>query len=151
MHQLFLQDSRVRAVGEIGLDFYWDDCPPDIQHKAFRDQLHLARQLEKPVVIHSRNATEATLEVLEGEGFQDYPLLWHCFGGNRDEALRIVNNGWHISIPGPVSYPANEALREAVAAVPPDKLWLATDFPYLAPRAFGGPAHAPPYAAFRPH
>lgn len=148
MRDAFAADPRLRAVGEIGLDFYWDDCPPDVQRQAFLDQLHMARDLGKPVVIHSRDATEATLEVLESNGFKDFPLLWHCFGGNADEARRIVGNGWHISIPGPVSYPANTALREALHAIPPDRLLLETDCPYLAPLEWRGKRNEPAFTVF---
>ena len=138
MRQAFADEPRLRAVGEIGLDFYWDDCPKELQYQAFLQQLDLARELAKPVVIHCRNAEEETLALLEGRGFADYPLLWHCFGGAPALARRIVRNGWHISIPGPVSYPANAALREAVAVIPDDCLLLETDSPYLPPVPFRG-------------
>ena len=148
MRTAFAQDARLRAVGEIGLDFFWDDCPPDAQRKAFVEQLHLARELDKPVVIHSRDAAEATLEILEAEGFQNYPLMWHCFGGDAALAARLVDNGWHISIPGPVSYPANAALREAVRVIPLHRLLLETDCPYLAPLEWRGRRNEPAFTVF---
>ena len=148
MREIFAADGRLRAVGEIGLDFYWDDCPPDVQRAAFVDQLALARELALPVVIHSRNATEATLEILEAQGFRDYPLLWHCFGGSVEEALHLVNNGWHVSIPGPVSYPANTDLREAAAAIPLARLLLETDCPYLSPLEWRGRRNEPAFTVF---
>ena len=144
----FAGDGRLRAVGEIGLDFYWDDCPREIQYQALHDQLQLARELEKPVVIHCRNAEAETLTTLEARGFAGYPLLWHCFGGDADMARRIIRNGWHISIPGPVSYPANKAVREALAVIPDDRLLLETDSPYLSPVPWRGKRNEPAFTVF---
>ena len=145
---IFASDSRVRAVGEIGLDFHWDDCPKEIQMAAFKAQLDLARELEKPVVLHCREAEAECLTILEANGFVDYPLLWHCFGGNADLASRIVRNGWHISLPGPVTYPANNNLREAAAVIPLERLLLETDAPYLAPVPWRGTRNEPAYTVF---
>ncbi len=151
MHKHFLDDARLRAVGEIGLDFYWDDCPKDIQLEIFVAQLNLARELDKPVLIHSRDATDATIALLEKEGFVDYPLLWHCFGGNVAELKRIVHNGWYVSIPGAVTYPKNEELRAASAITPLDKLMLETDCPYLAPQEWRGQRNEPALTVFTAH
>ncbi len=148
MIRAFAADSRLRAVGEIGLDFYWKDCPPEVQIPAFIDQLHLAREVKKPVVIHSRDAYDETLDILRAEGFFGYPLLWHCFGGTRDQALRLVDAGWHLSLPGPVTFPANTALREALAVIPKDRLLVETDCPYLAPMPYRGKRNEPAYAVF---
>ncbi|HZF60288.1 MAG TPA: TatD family hydrolase [Desulfovibrio sp.] len=148
MRAAFAEDSRLKAVGEIGLDFYWPDCPKEIQYQALRDQLALARAVERPVVIHCREAEDETLMTLEAEGFAGYPLLWHCFGQGPETARRILRNGWHISIPGPVTYKANEALREAVALIPADRLLLETDAPYLAPLPWRGKRNEPSYTVF---
>ena len=148
IREAFAVDDRLRAVGEIGLDFYWDDCPKEIQYQVLHDQLQLARELEKPVVIHCRNAEAETLMTLEARGFVGYPLLWHCFGGDADMARRIIRNGWHISIPGPVSYPANKAVREALAVIPDDRLLLETDSPYLSPVPLRGNRNEPAFTVF---
>lgn len=141
-------EPRLRAVGEIGLDFHWDDCPRELQYEAFAAQLDLARELSLPVVIHCRDAEKECLMMLESRHFQEYPLLWHCFGGGPDLARRILRNGWHISIPGPVSYPANSALREAVALIPDDRLLLETDAPYLSPVPWRGTRNESAYTVF---
>ena len=141
-------EPRLRAIGEIGLDFHWDDCPREIQYQAFAAQLDLARELALPVVIHCRDAENECLMTLESRNFQGYPLLWHCFGGGPDLARRILHNGWHISIPGPVSYPANSALREAVALIPEDRLLLETDAPYLSPVPWRGTRNESAYTVF---
>ncbi len=143
--ELFLRDTRLKALGEIGLDFYWDDCPRDVQLEAFVKLLHLARKLNKPIIIHSRDATEATIAVLEKEGFKDYPLVWHCFGGDSKDVKRINYNGWYVSVPGPVSYPKNEELRAAVREIPLDKIMLETDSPYLTPQEWRGKRNEPAY------
>ena len=143
MRKAVALDARIRAIGEIGLDFYWQDCPPDIQREAFRKQLALARQLNLPVVVHCRDAEADTFATLEALGFSGFPLLWHCFGGDCAMADRIIGNGWHLSVPGPVTFPANFALREAVAHVPADRLLVETDCPYLAPMPLRGKRNEP--------
>ena len=143
MRQAIQADARIRAIGEIGLDFYWKDCPPDVQKAVFIDQLAFARELSLPVVVHCRDAESDTFALLEGEGFIDYPLLWHCFGGNTAMAERIIRNGWHISVPGPVTFPANQALRDAVASIPLERLLVETDCPYLSPMPLRGKRNEP--------
>ena len=148
MQEAFEHDDRLKAVGEIGLDFFWDDCPKEIQYAAFTAQLALARRLERPVLIHCREAAAECLTLLESQGFAGYPLLWHCFGGDSAMAQRILNNGWHISIPGTVTYPANSAVREAVKSIPADRLLLETDAPYLAAVPWRGKTNQPAYTVF---
>ena len=148
MRAAFQAEPRLRAVGEIGLDYHCQDCPRELQFQAFGEQLELARDLALPVVIHCREAEDDCLTLLEARGFAGYPLLWHCFGGGPELARRIVGNGWHISIPGPVSYPANTALREAVAAIPAERLLLETDAPYLSPVPWRGKRNEPAYTVF---
>lgn len=144
----FRADSRIRAVGEIGLDFHWGDCPRELQMDAFARQLQMARKLGAPVVLHCREAEAECLALLEGGGFKDYPLLWHCFGGDASLARRIIRNGWHISLPGPLTYPANSRLREAAAVIPGKRLLLETDCPYLAPMPWRGTRNEPAYVVF---
>jgi TatD DNase family protein len=148
IRRAFARQTRLKAVGEIGLDYYWKDCPRELQIAAFIAQLHLARELDKPVALHCREAEEETFSILESQGFKGYPLLWHCFGGGLKQARRILSNGWHISIPGPLTYKSNEELRQAVAAIPADKLLLETDCPYLSPMPWRGTRNEPAYTVF---
>ena len=141
-------DARVRAIGEIGLDFFRDYCTPETQERAFRSLLRLAREVELPVVIHSRDATKTTLAVLEEEKFKGYPLLWHCFGGDTTLMEHIVRQGWRLSIPGPVGYPGNKELREVVRNIPLERLLLETDAPYLAPLEWRGKRNEPAFTVF---
>ena len=144
----FATEPRLRAVGEIGLDFHWQDCPRELQFKAFTEQLDLARELDVPVVIHCREAEDECLMTLEARGFAGYPLLWHCFGGGPALARRILDNGWHISVPGPATYPANAELRQAAATIPADRLLLETDSPYLSPIPWRGKRNEPALTVF---
>lgn len=148
IEKIFSEDARVRAVGEIGLDYHWDDCPKEIQMQVFGQQLEMAKKIGKPVVIHCREAEEDCLTILESRGFSGYPLLWHCFGGDKTLAKRILHNGWHISIPGPVTYRANKNLREALAVIPQDRLLLETDCPYLSPVPWRGQTNQPAFIVF---
>ena len=148
MRRIFEGNPRLKAVGEIGLDYYWDNQPHDLQERVFRAQLKLARELGRPVVIHCREAVDDTLRILLDEGFSGRPLLWHCFGQGADLAETILEHGWHISIPGPVTFPANAALREAVKIIPDNRLHLETDCPYLAPEPWRGRRNEPAFTAF---
>ncbi|SHN51119.1 TatD family hydrolase [Desulfovibrio litoralis] len=145
MKKIFLEEPRLKAVGEIGLDYYWKDCPQDIQHKVFKEQLLLAKELNKPVVIHSRDAFEDTVDILLDLGFSQYPLLWHCFGGNIAQAEKLLAQGWDISVPGVFTYPKNIELRETVKHIPLDRLHLESDCPFLAPQKYRGKRNEPAY------
>ncbi len=148
MRRHFEQEPRLKAVGEIGLDFYWDDVPHNVQVEAFVRQLHMARELNKPVVIHSRDAHERTLEILEAEGFRDYPVLWHCYGGDSRFAATLVDNGWYISVPGPVTFNKNLETQAAIATVPLNRLVVETDCPYLTPEPWRGKRNHPALVVF---
>jgi TatD DNase family protein len=133
--------SDVVAVGEIGLDYFRDYAPRDLQRQVFAAQLELASELGKPVVVHSRAADEETAELLAG--FRGNVIL-HCFSS---PALLPValERGYYVSFAGNVTYPKAEELRTAAAAVPPDRLLAETDCPYLAPQAVRGRRNEPAY------
>lgn len=137
------KDTRIRCIGEIGLDYYWKEVAPELQKKVFIALLRLAKQCDLPVAIHCRDALDDTLAILEAEEFIQRPLLWHCFGGDVALACKLVDYGWHISVPGTVTYPANTALREAVAAIPLDRLMVETDCPFLSPVPLRGKRNEP--------
>lgn len=148
MRRAFQADPRLKAVGEIGLDYYWDKHPRELQAEAFRAQLALARELGLPPVIHCRDAFEDTLALLAADGWSGRKLLWHCFGGDADQARAVLAHGWHVSIPGPVSYGANEALRQAVELIPLDRLLIETDCPYLSAEPWRGKRNHPALVGF---
>lgn len=137
--------NEVVAFGEIGLDYYWKDVPPEIQDRAFRKQLELARKLDLPVVIHCRDAWSDTLEVISEAG-HGLTGVFHCFGGKVEEARRALDLGWYLSFAGNVTYPKAEELREAAQVVPSDRLLLETDSPFLAPQQVRGKRNEPAFA-----
>jgi TatD DNase family protein len=148
MREAFTADTRLRAVGEIGLDYYYDFSPREDQQRWFRRQLSLARELDQRVVIHCRDAEDDCLAMLDQAGFSGRPLLWHCFGLGPDWARLITQRGWHISVPGTVTYAKSEALRLAVKTIPADRLLLETDCPYLSAEPYRGKTNEPALLGF---
>jgi TatD DNase family protein len=142
------EDDRIKAVGEIGLDYYRDCAPRNLQQDAFQAQLELARDLDLPVVIHSRDAEEDTLRILDRAGYAQRPLLWHCFGGGPDLAAEILSRGWRISIPGTVTYSKATGIQEAVRTIPRSRMVLETDCPFLAPEPYRGKRNEPAMTIF---
>jgi TatD DNase family protein len=143
IRNLALSSSRVVAIGEIGLDFYRDRSPRADQERIFRSFLRMARELDKPVIIHDRDAHRQVLDCLRGEGTLRGVL--HCFSGDAVMAAEAVAMGLYISIPGTITYPANEALREVVRAVSIDRMLVETDCPYLSPVPHRGKRNEPAY------
>jgi len=129
-------DARCVAVGETGLDYYRDRAPREAQLCAFRFHIALARELDKALVIHTRDAADDTLRVLESEA-EGLRLVLHCF--SMPERLEeCIAAGWWISFAGNVTYPANEELASAAERVPAERLLVETDAPYLAPKSHRG-------------
>ena len=123
---------KVVAIGEIGLDYYWEQNPPrEIQRQAFRAQLALARELDLPVIVHDREAHGDTLDILEE--FPQARGVLHCFSGSPEMARTLAERGWYFGFDGPVTYKNARKSLEAAAAVPRDRLLLETDSPYLSP------------------
>jgi TatD DNase family protein len=137
----------VRAVGEIGLDYHYDFAPRHVQHAVFRVQLKVARARRLPVVIHTREAEADTLAILAEDDGVHTTGVFHCFSGDADSAVRAMPTGYYFSIPGIVSFPKAEALREAVRTIPLDRLLVETDSPYLAPTPFRGRRNEPALVA----
>jgi TatD DNase family protein len=126
------RDPKCRAIGETGFDFYWDKTPRGDQERAFAAQIAIARDTGKPLVIHTRDADDATISTLTREA-DGVTVILHCFSmpGRIDECLA---NGWVISYAGNVTYPKAQALAATAARVPLDRLLVETDAPYLTPQ-----------------
>lgn len=133
------------AIGEIGLDYHYDFSPRAAQQAVFRAQLRLARQRALPVVIHTREADEDTYRILDEESAGDLRGVFHCFTGTAAAAARALATGFHLSIPGIVTFPKADALREASRTIPADRLLIETDSPYLAPVPHRGQRNEPAY------
>jgi TatD DNase family protein len=135
---------KVVAIGEIGLDYYRDLSPRDLQRKAFADQLDLAARLGLPVVIHNRESTDDLLGILRAARRQHRGVI-HSFLGDRASAERFLDLGLHLGVGGPLTYPKNDVLREAVRCLPVQRILLETDCPYLTPVPYRGRRNEPAY------
>lgn len=124
-------DPTVVALGEMGLDYYHHFAPVDRQRNVFEFQLELAAELNRPIVIHARDATEDTLAILRG--FPSVRAVFHCFTGDADEARKILDAGYLLGFTGAATFKKSDAIREAIALVPMDRILIETDAPYLTP------------------
>jgi TatD DNase family protein len=144
--ETFLSREKVVAVGETGIDLYWDDSYFDDQVAAFEAHVDLAKKYEKALVIHTRNSLNETLEILERVGPPERPIF-HCWSGDPDQVRRAVDIGAFISFAGNVSFKSAQGLREAACEVPRDRLLVETDSPFLTPVPHRGKTNEPAYVA----
>jgi TatD DNase family protein len=135
-------DPRVVAVGETGLDYYWDRTEPVDQQRHFRRHIDLAKQVGKPLMIHDRNAHEDVLRILREEGAPDQ-VVFHAFSGDAAMAQECVHAGYVLSFPGVITFKNAPGLREAAAATPLEHLLVETDAPFLTPHPLRGRPNAP--------
>jgi TatD DNase family protein len=131
------------AIGEIGLDYHYDLSPREVQREMFRAQIRLARDLDLPVVVHTREADADTIAILQDEGGGEVRGVFHCFAGNLDLASAGLDLGFAVSFAGIVTFPNATELRSVAAAVPTDRLLIETDCPYLAPAPHRGRRNEP--------
>jgi TatD DNase family protein len=129
----YSKDERVVAIGEIGLDYYWDEPDHDTQKKWFIRQLALAREVKKPVIIHSRDAAKDTYDIMVSENAKDIGGIVHCYSYSAEMALDYVKMGFYIGIGGVVTFKNGRKLKEVVEAIPIESIVLETDSPYLSP------------------
>lgn len=134
---------KVVAIGEIGLDYYRDHSPRDVQRAVFKAQLELAREIGLPVIIHDRDAHEDILSILRETRASEIGGVLHCFSGNRQLAKACIELGFFLSFAGPITYPKNEELRDVVRMVPTEHLLVETDCPYLSPQGHRGKRNEP--------
>ncbi|MFI5176962.1 MAG: TatD family hydrolase [Vicinamibacterales bacterium] len=138
-----IEATSALAVGEIGLDYHYDFSPRDVQREVFAAHVSLAVSLDKPVVIHTREATADTMAVLRDAGAGRVRGVMHCFSGTTEEAKRALDLGFFVSFAGILTFPKAGALRETAAFVPRDRLLLETDAPFLAPVPHRGQRNEP--------
>jgi len=142
------KDEKVLAIGEIGLDFYRNRSPRDVQMKVFREQIHLAQELDLPIVIHDRDAHRETVKILNEEKRGDYKGIFHCFSGDYDMARKCLDMGFYLSISTTVTYRNNYRLQEIARRVPLERLVVETDAPFLTPEPYRGKRNEPSYVRF---
>ncbi len=141
-------DEKVKAYGEIGLDFFRNLSPRDVQLKRFREQIGLAKQLGLPIVVHDREAHRETLEMLQSEKAEACGGIIHCFSGDYEMAKICMDMGFYISIPGTITFKNAEAFREIVRKIPLESLLVETDAPFLTPEPFRGKRNEPAYVRY---
>ena len=140
--------EKVKAYGEIGLDFFRNLSPRDLQLKRFREQIGLAKELGLPVVIHDREAHRETLEILKSERAGECGGIIHCFSGDYEMAKACMDMGFYISIPGSITFKNAEGFREVVKRIPLESLLVETDAPFLTPVPFRGKRNEPSYVRY---
>ncbi len=140
----FLDDPNVVAVGECGLDYFYDHSPRDVQRAAFAEQIELAHAHGLPLVVHSRDAWVDTFDVLAGSALPEQ-IVFHCFTGGAGEAARCLDLGGYLSFSGIVTFKAADDVRAAARLCPADRLLAETDSPYLAPVPHRGRTNQPAY------
>jgi TatD DNase family protein len=136
---------KVVALGEMGLDYYWDKSPKDIQQEVFRKQIRLAKKVKLPIVIHNRDATADIVEILKEEGAGEVGGIMHCFSGSPEIAQECVDMNFYISLGGPVTFKNAKKPKEVADIIPLEKLLIETDCPYLTPHPHRGKRNEPSY------
>ncbi len=124
-------DEKVRAIGEIGLDYYYDFSPREVQRSVFRQQMTLARELEMPVIIHDRDAHGECMEIIRE--FPDVKGVFHCYSGSAEMGRQLLDMGWYLSFTGAITFKNARKALETIELCPMDRIMIETDSPYLAP------------------
>lgn len=140
-----LSRERMVAVGEVGLDYHYDHSPRDVQQTTFRRFVQIARELGKPLVIHTRSAPADTLAILDEEGAREAGGVIHCFSEDRDFARKAFDLGFDVSFSGIVTFKNSTAIQDVAAWAPADRILIETDSPYLAPVPLRGKPCEPAY------
>jgi len=135
--------SKVKAIGEIGIDYHYEDIPRQLQLKAFQMQMELAREVKLPVIVHEREAHEDGMSVVRQ--FPDVTGVFHCYSGSAEMARQLVDKGWYIGFTGVLTFKNARKAVETAAAIPLDRIVLETDCPYMAPTPFRGKRNDPGY------
>ncbi len=136
-------NPKVKAIGEIGLDYHYEDIPREIQQKAFRMQMELARELDLPVIVHERDAHEDGMAIVRE--FPTVTGVFHCYSGSAEMARQLVDMGWYIGFTGVLTFKNARKAVEAAASIPVERIVLETDCPYMAPEPFRGKRNDPGY------
>ena len=135
--------SKVLAIGEIGLDYYYETIPREIQQKAFRMQMQLAKELELPVIVHERNAHDDGMRIVKE--FKGVTGVFHCYSGSAEMARQLVDMGWYIGFTGVLTFKNARKAVETAQGIPLERIVLETDCPFMAPEPFRGKRNDPGY------
>jgi TatD DNase family protein len=140
--------DKVVAIGEIGLDYYYDNSPRDLQRKWFREQIKLAKELKLPIIVHDRDAHGDTFDIIREEIDNDLTGVLHCYSGNLELAKEYIKMGFYISFAGPVTFKNAKTPKEVVKGIPLDYILIETDSPYLTPEPHRGKRNEPLYVRY---
>ena len=135
------QNPKIKAIGEIGLDYHYEDIPRDIQKKAFRMQMELAQQLNLPVIVHERDAHEDGMKIVEE--FPHVTGVFHCYSGSYEMARWLIDRGWYIGFTGVLTFKNARKAIDVAGRIPLDRIVLETDCPYMSPEPFRGKRNDP--------
>lgn len=144
----YLKHPKIIAVGEIGLDYYWDKSKVERQKEIFERQILLAKEAKKPVLVHDREAHLDSFEILKKTKASETGVIMHCFSGSSEFAKECVKEGFYIALGGVVTFKNSKKAKEVAQTVPLDRLLLETDAPYMAPAPFRGKENEPAYVKF---
>ena len=139
--QIVARNPKIKAIGEIGLDYHYEDIPRDIQQRAFRLQMALAKELNLPVIVHERDAHEDGMKIVEE--FPEVTGVFHCYSGSLEMAKWLVARGWYIGFTGVLTFKNARKALEVAAGIPLDRIVLETDCPYMSPEPFRGRRNDP--------
>ncbi len=140
-------EDKIVAIGEIGLDYYYDYSDRETQQRVFIEQLHLARELDLPIIIHDRDAHGDIMKLLQREG-KGVRGVFHCYSGSYEMAKEAIKMDYYISFAGPVVFPKSTKLKEVAKQIPLDRILIETDSPYLTPPPFRGKRNNPAYVKY---
>ena len=139
--RLVAENPKIKAIGEIGLDYHYEDIPREIQLKAFRMQMALAKELNLPAIVHEREAHEDGMKVVDE--FPEVTGVFHCYSGSAEMAKELVKRGWYIGFTGVLTFKNARKAVEVAKAIPLDRIVLETDCPYMSPEPFRGKRNDP--------
>lgn len=139
---------KVVALGEMGLDYYWDKSPKEVQKEVFRKQIALAKEVQLPIIIHNREATADIVQILKEENAAEVGGVMHCFSGSVEVARQCIEMNFYISFGGPVTFKNAKKPKEVAKEIPLDRLLIETDCPYLTPHPFRGKRNEPSYVKY---
>lgn len=142
------KNDKVVAIGEIGLDYHYDNSPRDVQKKWFKEQIKLAKELNLPIIIHTREAQKDTFDIVKEEYDENLRGVLHCYSGSLEMARKYLDMGFYISFAGPITFKNSKVPKQVAKEVPLDKLLVETDCPYLTPEPHRGKRNEPLYVRY---
>ncbi len=148
IEELATNNPKILAIGEIGLDYYWDFAPKEIQREVFIKQIHLAKRVGLPIIIHDREAHQEIMEILKNEEVNKIGGIMHSFSGNLQMALECIELGFYISFSGPITFRNAKKPKDVAISIPLEKILVETDSPYLTPEPYRGKRNEPAYVKY---